>query len=580
MAPPPSAAGTDSASFGTQLRSFSGVYWIANWMELVERFAYYGVRVILPVFMVAALEAGGPEFTHIQKGSVFAIWALVQSFVPIFTGGFADRYGFKLNIAIATVFKIIGYLLMGYCVALAVSLAGTSIEAARAAGTDWAYVIFFAGAMFLATGTAIFKPGLQGLIAREMPKQSTSLGWGLFYQMVNIGGFIGPLLAGYLRILEWEYVFLCCAVAIALNFIPLFFFAEPPREGEGPKATPWQLLVDAVRGLLEPRLFFFTIAFAGFWLMFYQLFDILPNFIDDWVDSRGAANFLTSIFGSGAVPRLDGNLTQEWMINLNALMISILAFAFGYLTGKVRPLTAIVLGIAISAVAIFGLGMSMNGWWILGAIALFSIGEMAASPTKMRYLAAIAPRGKEGLYMGYVNMTVGIGWSIGSIIAGQMYQSSGDKVVLAQRYLVEKGGVATATVEGLKRTEVLPFFENHFGVDAWVARELLWTTYQPYGMWGVFTLIGVGSLVAIMAYDWLTRVADANPAHSFNTRGHLWVRGALVPIMTALALATYYRGSLPVYIQLVLFSLLFVFSFTGKDKPQPEPSPQPGILGG
>ena len=81
------------------------------------------------------------------------------------------------------------------------SLHGIDIEV-RASGTDLAYPVFFAGAMFLAAGTAIFKPGLQGLIANQMPKRNAAFGWGLFYQMVNIGGFIGPLLAGYLRILE------------------------------------------------------------------------------------------------------------------------------------------------------------------------------------------------------------------------------------------------------------------------------------------------------------------------------------------------------------------------------------------
>jgi hypothetical protein len=428
--------------------------------------------------------------------------------------------------------------------------------------------------MMLATGTAIFKPGLQGLIANQMPKRSASLGWGLFYQMVNIGGFIGPLLAGYLRILEWEYVFLACSIGIALNFIPLFLFAEPAHHGGKNTASPWRLLADAVRGLLEPRLFFFTIAFAGFWLMFYQLFDILPNYIDDWVDSRPAAGFLGGIFGSGAVPTVnEGNLTQEWMINSNALLISVLAFAVGFATGKLRSLTAIIVGIGVSAVAIYGLGMSLSGWWILGAIAVFSLGEMMASPTKMRYLASIAPPGKEGLYMGYVNMTVGIGWSIGSIVAGEWYQENGDKVVLAKRYLVEEQGIAASVVGDLDRTAVMPFFEAQVGVDAWGARELLAAQYEPGGMWLMFTLIGLGSMIAIIAYDRLCSAAEANPAHTFNTRGHLWVRGALVPICGAFAIGCWYAPSTAVWIQLVMFTLLLIASFAPRLQAEAEPVP-------
>jgi dipeptide/tripeptide permease len=557
---------------GTQLRSLGGVYWIANWMELVERFAYYGVRTVLPVFMVLALSEGGPELTHVQKGTIFAIWALVQSFVPIFTGAYADRYGFKINIAVSTVLKIIGYLLMGYCIPIAVSFAGMPIIEARAAGIDTTYEVFFAGAMFLALGTAIFKPGLQGLIAHEMPERSSSLGWGLFYQMVNIGGFLGPLVAGYLRVLDWQHVFLACAGGIALNFIPLFFFKEPEHEGTKDERGPAELLKEAVRGLLEPRLFFFTIAFAGFWLMFYQLFDILPNFIDDWVDSRGIASSLTSIFGGGVPTVNEGNLTQEWMINLNAGLISIFAFLVGYYTGRMRSLTAIVIGIAVSAVGIYALGMRMSGWWILGAIAIFSLGEMMASPTKMRYLAAIAPPGRKGQYMGYVNMTVGIGWSIGSIVAGELYEKGGDKVNLAQRYLVEHAGIDAAKVSELERGGVMDFFYSTVGVDAWGARELLWNTYAPYGMWLLFTLIGLGSMVLLIIYDRVTRRADADPSFSFNTRGRLWVQSALVPICIALAYACIAAFSLAILIQAAMFGLLLVSSFVFPEVP-PEAKP-------
>ena len=388
MAPPPGSE-KSTLPFSEQLRSFGAIYWIANWMELIERFAYYGVRVVLPVFMVSAFEKGGPELTQIQKGNIYAVWAVVQSFIPILSGGFADRYGYKLNIALSTILKIIGYLIMGYTIALSEMVAGMPLKEARAQGIDNAYEIFFIGAMFLAVGTAIFKPGVQGLIANQMPKGSESLGWGLFYQMVNIGGFIGPLLAGYLRILAWEYVFLTCAVGITLNFIPLFFFKEPPRpEGSDPPAGPGTLLYRALSGLLEPRLFFFTISFAGFWLMFYQLFDILPNFIDDWIDSRAAANGLIGIIGESAVPTTGGgNLTQEWMINVNALLISLFAFSVGYITGRMKSLTAIIAGIGVSAIGIYALGMSMSGWWILGSICLFSIGEMMARPTKIIALA-------------------------------------------------------------------------------------------------------------------------------------------------------------------------------------------------
>jgi proton-dependent oligopeptide transporter, POT family len=549
-----------------QLGSFGAVYWLANWMEMVERFAYYGVRVVLPVFMVAAFEQGGPELTQIQKGSIYAVWAVVQSFIPILSGGFADRYGYKVNIAMSTVLKVIGYLVMGYSLVIAEWLCGMTLREARPLGADRVYEIFFAGAMLLAVGTAIFKPGVQGLIATKMPKHAASLGWGVFYQMVNVGGFLGPLLAGYLRVIKWEYVFLACSAAIMLNFVPLFLFKEPARPRQADSPGPLRLLYDAVRGLLEPRLFFFTISFAGFWLMAYQLFDILPNFIDDWVDSRGAAGALIRMFGADPIPTVNGgNLTQEWILNFNALLISVFAFGVGYVTGRLRSLTAIVVGIALAAVSIYALGMSMNGWWTLGAIGLFSLGEMMASPTKLRYLAGIAPPGKEGQYMGYANFTVGIGWSVGSIVAGHLYEYHGDKVNLARRYLVDHAHVAQNTVDAVSKNDLLPFFETTVGVDAWQTRQLLWDTYAPYSMWWIFTLIGAASMVAIIVYNHVVTAAAANPAHSFNTHGQWWVRVFLAPIYLVFLAATCYEFSIGLALNTAFFLLMLVVSLARTD---------------
>ncbi len=551
----------EDLSIREQLRSLSRVYWIANWMELVERFAYYGVRVMLPLFMVASFESGGPQLTHVQKGAIYGVWALVQSFIPIFTGSFADRYGYKRTIFASTVLKIAGYLVMGYTLELATMAAGQPLADARAAGTDHAYGIFYAGAMLLAFGTAIFKPGVQGLIANQLSKGSSSLGWGMFYQMVNVGGFIGPLLAGYLRILQFQYVFLLCAAGISLNFLALLTFKEPDH-GAHDEATPRDLVRRALQGLLEPKLFFFTLSFAGFWLMFYQLFDILPNFINDWIDSRAPASLLQGVLGTSLVPlERGGHLTQEWIINVNALLISLFAFLVGYLTGKVHALTAIVLGIGVSALAILGLGQTMNGWWVIGMIALFSVGEMTASPTKHRYLASLAPPGREGQFMGYVNMTVGIGWSIGAVVAGELYQEGGDKRVLAKRYLVEEKGLSPDLWAEMKPDDFLPFVEKQLGLDSHGLRELLWSTYAPYAMWKIFFGIGIAAMVLILIYDRVTRAAAKNPEHGMNVNGRRWVQIALAPICLALASAVVLNFSAALLIILAMYIALFIASF-------------------
>ncbi len=582
MTTSPSPSTTQSDTLLSQFKSFSAVFWLSGWMELVERFSYYGVRVVLPVFMVAAIGNGGPELTQIQKGSLYAVWAIVQSFVPILSGGFADRYGYKVNIAVATLGKIIGYIIMAYCIPLAEMLAGMPLAEARAQGIDQTYGILFAGAMFVAFGTAIFKPGIGGLIANQLNPKNSSLGWSIFYQLVNVGGFFGPLVAGYLRVIDWDWVFIICSAAVALNFIPLFLFKEPARlaNAEGvDKPGPMRMLFESLRGLLEPRIFFLTLSFAGFWLMTFQLFDILPNFIDDWVDSRHLAAALGSVVGENVVPTVNGgNLTQEWMINFNALLISIGTFLMGYFTRRVPTLVTIIMGIGMAIFATYGLGMSFGGWWILGCIGIFSLGEMMSGPSFARYIVDIAPKGREGLYIGFSNFTVGIGWSIGSIIAGHLYESGGDKVVLAKRYLVDQLGMSKDAVDMLPKEEVVPKLAEVAGTDAFGVRDLLWNTYTPYSMWAIFAAIGVGSLLMLTVYNKVVNAANKNPDHDFNVHGERWVRALLIPITIILIGVTTWRmwvdgqaadsawssvilANLGLALNAVFFSMMLIISF-------------------
>ncbi len=490
-----------------QLVGYSFSFWIANIVEMFERLAYYGLRTVLPVYMVLSIDQGGPEFSHIQKGAIFAWWAAVQSGVPVFTGGYADRYGYKLTVAISIAIKIAGYLVMAF----AVPLAGLMTNGASLSvkGDPYTFWIFTAGAILLALGTAVFKPGIQGIIGTQLNEANGSLGWSLFYQLVNVGGFLGPFLAGYMRLLAWEWVFISCALIVSVNYAFLLMFPEPDK-GDVPQSKgilgALRVLWESAIGICEPRLLGFLVIFSGFWAMFYQLFDLLPNYIGDWVDSSMVADALAKPLLGELPQEWAGNLPQEYMININAGMCMLLAFLIGYLTGKVRSMTAMIAGMLVAAIAIYGLGMSMNGWWILLAIAMFSLGELMSSPTKMRYFNNIAPPGKKGLYLGYINATSGIGWALGSVIAGKMYEEGGDKVVLARRYLTEELQVESATVQALAKDDVIPRIMELTDQAEPAIRTLLYETYNPGFIWSHFALIGIASMVGLILYDLITRL--------------------------------------------------------------------------
>ena len=164
-----------------------------------------------------------------------------------------------------------------------------------------------------------------------------------------------------------------------------------------------------------------------------------------------------------------------------------------------------------------------------------------------------------------------------------MYQEQGDKVELARRYLIEEKQVAAEEVAAISKNDLLPFFEQTVGVDAWEARQLLWDQYEPYSMWLVFTLIGVGSMIGIIIYNWAVNAADANPQHGLNTRGSFWVRVFLIPICLLFVAANVYDArtvsdsgevswgmpSLGLLLNALFFLMMLGVSFIGGPEDEP-----------
>ncbi|MCK5126138.1 MAG: MFS transporter [candidate division Zixibacteria bacterium] len=458
-----------------QLKGFERAFWMVNIMEMFERLAYYGVRVVIPIYIAQADEIGGLHFSQIDKGWIFFSWAMVQSLVPVFSGGFADRYGYKKTIAFSIVIKIIGYLMM-------------------ATMTDyWGFLI---GCCVLAAGTAIFKPGVQGTLVRTLNNKNSSVGWGTFYMLVNIGGFLGPPLAHFLYGWSWPVVFYGCAVIVSLNFLMLLTYKEVSAGGDQTGNT-WTIAKTTFKNICQPRLALFILIMSGFWLMFMQLFDMLPNFIVDWVDSSMIVERFSLPDGMTMTTDRGRQITQEWLINANAGFIVIAVVFVSWLVAKMRRVTSIFIGILISSVGLIAAGFTMSGYFCLLGILIFSLGEMLASPKMNEYLGVIAPEGEKALYMGYANIPLAIGWAYGSWKGGEVYGTYGEKATLALNYLAEKLSIT----EGIVRTNAFAKLQEHMGINAADATKLLWDTYHPFEIWYQFAAYGFAAAIGIFFYS-------------------------------------------------------------------------------
>jgi MFS family permease len=468
----------DTMTLWAQLRSYPAAFWYANGMEMIERWAYYGVRLVLALYIVGATAQGGLEFNHIQKGNIYLWWAIIASFLPMFTGGFADRYGYKKTIAVAVVLKILGYGLMA---------------------TQRDYWGFFTGCMLLASGTGLFKPGVQGLIAHSVHGKNASVGWGVFYELVNFGAFLGGVLATPLRDISWSAVFYFNTALVALNFLPLLMFKEPEVDRPAPHSSLGAALqevvtifVTSIRNIFEPRLFVFILIFSGFWFSFHQLFDLLPNFIDDWTSaSTTPAMFLTK----------SGHVAAEQILNINSFMILLVMIPVAYIASRFRPLIAIIFGIIASIIGILVAGSTMSGYACLAGVIIFTFGEMLASPRTKDYMAMTAPVDKKGLYLGYSEVPSGVGWALGSIFAGSFYEHHGDKVNFARQWLQDNGMSAEA-VKAIPKDKVMETMAAQAQVSVHEATTMLWNLHQPATVWYIIAGVGVVSLLGMIAYHY------------------------------------------------------------------------------
>ncbi len=470
--------------------SFPANFWYANLMEILERLAFFGVRAVAPLYLVAKAGDNGLGLTYTQKGWIYSIWALIQCLVPMVSGGYTERYGYRKSLAVAFLINIVGYLLM------ANSLPATNFLVAQGY-TGSGFWVFLLAACCVAFGTAIFKPPCHGTIAKTTDEQTSSMGWGVFYWVVNIGGALAPMAAAQLRgEINWHYVFYAAAIVTGLNFLPLFIlYREPKKDGQkaedGQRGPVGVFLHSIMTIFKDPRLVVFLLIFSCFWLMFMQLWDLLPNFIDEWVDTSDVAPFF-GWFSEGWV-LASGQVKPELVINIDAIAIIALVLVVSWLIRKMNKVVAMIVGMLISLVGFVGAGYTMLGWFCCLAIFIFAIGEMMCSPTFSAYIGLIAPKDKKALYMGYSNIPFAIGWALGNAVGGYFYEHRGARAELAMKHLVTDTRLVAQAARavdwsdslerlpgllGISRADAFAVAQQELGLDAGATAERLRGTFR------------------------------------------------------------------------------------------------------
>jgi len=309
------------------LGSFNGNFWIASFMELMERWAWYGIYTLLGLYLVGSTDMGGLGFDHVQKGSIMGNIVGILYFLPLFFGVIADRIGYKISLTISFIIMITGYYLLGEVTSY------------------WGVYMVF---LLVAVGAAFFKPVASAIVARNTDETTGTIGFGIFYMMVNIGGFVGPGMSSFLRtIFGWKIIFIQAAVVIAINLVILLIFYKEPKT-EKPKDSIGKAISDSIMGIFEAlkdiRLGLLLLLMIGFWTMFNQLFNTLPNFIEDWVNSSALSTWINENLPSLAnLLTQNGQVKPEWFTNIDSFMIIICQVFISYFVTKMRHINAVIL---------------------------------------------------------------------------------------------------------------------------------------------------------------------------------------------------------------------------------------------
>ncbi|MBZ5562365.1 MAG: MFS transporter [Acidobacteriia bacterium] len=374
---------------------FKPAFWVANTTELFERLSYYGASAVLAIYLSEQL-----HFSKELTGWMIGIFGFVVWFLPVLGGTLADRFGFRRALMFAYLVMTVGYFLLG-------SLSAPWMVAARQALTDkW---LVFAILMIPALGPAVVKPCVAGTTARASTENVRSIGYSIYYTLVNVGGTLGPVMAWLVRKkLGWgiENVFRVSALSVFLMFcVTLLFFREPTQSGEQKVASVAAAIKNMFVVLGNFRFVLFLLIFSSFYVVFWQEFISAPLFLRGYVDPNANADLLLSI---------------------DALTVICFQILVSYLTRKIPAFSAMTLGLLISSLSWLILALYPTTVGLIGSLVVLALGEITQSARYYEYVSRLAPPGQQGLYMGYAFLPIAIGYFIAGPLGGYLLHYFGD----------------------------------------------------------------------------------------------------------------------------------------------------------
>ncbi|WP_200814359.1 MFS transporter [Parabacteroides sp. Marseille-P3160] len=451
------------------MKQFSKAFWVANSVELLERLAYYAVFIVITLYLSNVW-----GFTDIEAGAISGVFSACLYLLPTFVGAYADKIGFRTSILLAFALLTLGYFGLGLLPTL-LEGAGlvsygmkTTFTGLNSSHLRWSIVPVMT---LIVIGGAFIKAVISGTVARETTTENRARGYAIFYMMVNIGAFTGKTVVDPLRKSMGDqglvYLNFFAASMTLLALVAVFFFYQSVRtEGQGKSLK--ELWEGLIRVCKNGRLIALILIISGFWMIQSQMYATMPKYV-------------IRMIGEDASP--------GWYANVNPLIVFVCVNFITSFMKKRTALTSMTIGMLIIPASAFvmSLGTQVGAGFILGlhpvafmmiiGIAMQALAECFISPRFLEYFSLQAPKGEEGLYLGFSHLHSFFSYLFAFGLSG----------FLLDRYCPDPRLFSSP--------------------EAYTA-----ATANAHYIWFVFVGIGLISAVALLIYGKVTRAIDRRRA--------------------------------------------------------------------
>ena len=444
---------TDAQWFGHP-RGLSTLFFTEMW----ERFSYYGMRAILVLFMTNAIATGGMGLNDVTATAIYGLYTAAVYVVALPGGWVADR-------------------LLG--LRRAVFWGGTVIAVGHFTLAIPHIIAFYIGLTLIVIGTGLLKPNISAIVGDLYPEGGArrDAGFSIYYMGINLGGFLGPLVCGYLgEVIDWHLGFGAAGVGMVLGLIQysvggkhLGTAGERPETQEPVKrAAASRALLRALEliaglvivgavlqsiGAIQLSLInfvdwagLFIVSLAGLFLLYVVLFGGLTTVEKKRVGVIAVCFLAAACFWSGfeqagsSMNLFADRLTDRviagwempasWLQSVNGVFIILLAPLFSALwlwMGSRNPSIPAKMGFGL---IFLGVGFAVLAWgsmnatpdnpvspsWLVVTYFFHTVGELCLSPIGLSSITRLSPARYVGQMMGIWFM----GAALGNLVAGRV----------------------------------------------------------------------------------------------------------------------------------------------------------------